>query len=330
MKILVTGADGLLGSNVVRLLVEEKHQVLAFVHHIRHAHQTLHGVVMERVLGDLLIEKEVVDAAKGCDMVIHIAASTSVWPSRSEIVNKVNINGTKNVIEACKQNHIKRLICVGSASSFGFGTKENPGVETNPYESGKYGVDYMDSKYKAMQLVLEEAKKGLPALVVCPTFMFGAYDSIPSSGAMIVAVYRGEVPGYSPGGKNYVFVKDVSRAIVNALTMGQIGECYILGHENLSYKDAFEKIANTIGVKAPTLPMPGFIIKSYGFMGGLFATLTKTRPKLSYPLARLACENHYFSSAKAIKELQLPQTPIEVGIKEAFDWLKDNGYLDKK
>jgi dihydroflavonol-4-reductase len=330
MRILVTGADGLLGSNVVRMLVEEKHQVVAFVHHIRHAHETLVGVVMERVLGDLLIENDVIEAAKGCDVIIHIAASTSVWPSRSEIVNKVNIDGTKNVIEACKKNHIKRLICVGSASSFGFGSKENPGVETNPYESGKYGVDYMDSKYKAMQLVLEEAKKGLPALVVCPTFMFGAYDSIPSSGAMIVAVYKGKVPGYSSGGKNYIFVKDVARAIVNALSMGRIGEAYILGHENLSYKEAFEKIAKTIGVKAPSFASPDFIIKAFGLFSEWWANISGKRPSVSYPLARLACENHYFSSAKAIKELQLPQTPIEVGIKEAFDWLKGNGYLDKK
>ncbi len=328
MKILVTGADGLLGSNTVRALLDKKHEIRIFVQPGRQQ-KTLEGLALERFEGDLLDQSEVIKAAQGCDAIIHIAANTSVWPSRSEIVNKVNIDGTINIIAAAKNANVKRLICVGTASSFTWGTKEKPGDETSPYASGIYGVDYMDSKYKATQIILEEVKKGLPAIVVCPTFMFGPYDSMPSSGAMIVAVYQKKVPGYSPGGKNYIYVKDVAAGIVNALTMGRIGECYIFGNENLSYKDAFEKISKTIGVKFSGRSIPGFVIKLYGFFCELFAKITGTKPTLSYPLARLSCDNHYFSSVKAVKELNLPQTPIEIGIKEAFDWLKENGYLDK-
>src|SRR4051812_45299430 len=99
MKILVTGADGLLGSNVVRILLEKGHSVRIFAQPFRQQ-KTLAGLNNERVEGDLLNPTEVINAAKNCDSIIHIAANTSVWPSRSEIVNKVNIDGTKNIIEA--------------------------------------------------------------------------------------------------------------------------------------------------------------------------------------------------------------------------------------
>ncbi|MFN8334963.1 MAG: NAD-dependent epimerase/dehydratase family protein [Cyclobacteriaceae bacterium] len=327
MKILVTGADGLLGSNLVRELLLRGHSIRAFVQPGRQQ-KTLEGLAIEKFPGNLLNPEEVGNAAAGCDAIIHCAASTAVWPIRSEIINKVNIEGTKNIIAAVYKNNIARLIYVGTANSFGFGSKELPGIEGNPYKSATYGLDYMDSKYKAMQVVLEEVKKNsLPAVIVNPTFMFGPYDSTPSSGAMIVALYKRKVPGFTKGGRNYLCAKDAAVAIANALTKGRIGECYILGNENLSYKEIFTKIANTVGVKPPSLAIPSFFAKLYGRIGSLTGNLTGNAPAISYPLARISADEHYYSPAKARKELDLPQTPVETGIRESFEWLKENGYL---
>jgi dihydroflavonol-4-reductase len=327
MKILVTGADGLLGSNLVRELLQRGHSVRAFVQPGRQQ-KTLEGLSIEKFSGNLLNREEVEKAAEGCNAIIHCAASTSVWPTRSEIVNTVNIEGTRNIIEAVKKNKVERLVYIGTANSFGFGTKDIPGVEGNPYKSDKYGLDYMDSKYKAQQLILKEVKENaLPAVIVNPTFMFGPYDSNPSSGAMIVALYKGKVPGYTSGGRNYVCAKDAAVAISNALTKGRVGECYILGNQNLSYKEAFGKIASTIGVKSPSLPIPSLFATLYGRIGSLIGTISGKAPAISYPLSRIACDEHYYSPAKAVKELELPQTPVEVGIKECFEWLRENGYL---
>jgi len=327
MKILVTGADGLLGSNLVRELLNRGHNIRAFVQPGRQQ-KTLEGLSLEKFPGNLLNTYEVIKSAEGCDAVIHCAASTSVWPTRSEIVNKVNIEGTKNIISAVHQNKIQRMIYVGTANSFGFGSKENPGVEGNSYKSAMYGLDYMDSKYKAQQVILNEVKENsLPAIIVNPTFMFGPYDSNPSSGAMIVALYKGKVPGYTSGGRNYICAKDTAVAIANALTKGRVGECYILGNQNLSYKEAFGKIAATIGVKPPSISIPSVFAKLYGRVGSLIGTVTGKTPAISYPLSRIACDEHYFSPAKAVRELELPQTPIETGIKECFEWLKENDYL---
>lgn len=330
MKILVTGADGLLGSNLVRELLTRGNEVCAFVEPGRQQ-KTLEGLNIEKALGNLLHTEEVIKAMAGCDAVIHCAASTSVWPTRSALVNRVNIEGTKNIVNAVYQNKINRLIYIGTANSFGFGSKDIPGIENNPYKSEKYGLDYMDSKYKTQQFILKEVKENkLPAIIVNPTFMFGPYDSNPSSGAMIVALYKGKVPGYTSGGRNYICAKDAAVAIANALTKGRVGECYILGNQNLSYQEAFNKIATTIGVNPPGIPIPSVFAKLYGGIGSVIGKITGKAPAISYPLSRIACDEHYYSAAKAIKELQLPQTPIDVGIKECFEWLKTNGYLENK
>ena len=330
MKILVTGADGFLGSNLVRVLINHGHDVRAFVQPGRQQ-KTLDGLNIERFNGDILNSEEVIKSAEGCDAVIHCAASTSMWPARSAIVNKINIDGTKNIIHAVLHNKVQRMIYVGTANSFGFGSKENTGVEDNPYKSYIYGLDYMDSKNKTQQMILKEAKENsLPAVIVNPTFMFGPYDSNPSSGAMIMALYNGKVPGYTCGGRNYIYVKDACVGIVNALTKGRIGECYILGNENLSYKEAFGKIASTIGVMPPSLYIPSLFAKLYGRAGTIIGNVSGQTPVISYPLACIAFDEHYFSAAKAVKELELPQTPVETGFIECFEWLKENGYLQIK
>jgi len=326
-KILVTGADGFLGSNLVRELLQRSYSIRAFVQKGRQQ-KTLAGLDIECLTGDILNEEDIFNAMEGCDAVIHTAASTSVWPSRSSIVNSVNINGTANVITAALHYKVSRLIYVGSANSFSFGSKQQPGVEDTPYKSEKYGLDYMDSKYKAQQLILKEVKEsGLNAVIVNPTFMLGPYDSNPSSGAIVLAIFNQKIPGYSIGGRNYICVKDTAAAIANALTMGRIGECYILGNQNLSYKEAFTRIAQIIGVPAPRFLLPSVFVKTYGIMGSVISKIGGRSPTVSYSMARIGCDEHYFSPAKAVAELGLSQTPIEVGIKECFEWLKENGYI---
>ncbi len=326
MRILVTGADGMLGSNLTRELLDRGHQVRAFLLPNSPA-KTLAGLDIEITYGNILKQQQLIDAAKNCEAIIHTAANTSIWPNRSEIVCKVNIDGTRNVIEAALQNKVKRMIYVGTANSFGFGSKANPGNEKNSYQSAKYGLDYMDSKYKAQQIILDAVqKKDLPALIVNPTFMWGPYDSKPGAGAMILAIYNRKVPAFAPGGRNYIYVKDVVTAIANALTKGNTGECYIAGNQNMDYKEAFTKIASVVGVKPPAVSIPGFVTKTYGWIGSTLSKVTGKAPTVSYPMAQISCDNHYFSGAKAVRELDMPQTDIEVAIEECFNWLKENKY----
>lgn len=326
-KILVTGADGLLGSNLVRTLISRNYDVRVLIQRDRSV-PSLDGLDIERVSGDVLDFTSLEKAAKGCKNIIHVAANTNVWPSRGEIYYKVNVEGTRNMIKAAQNNGVTRFVHIGSASSFGVGSKTKPGTENDPCVSAKYGMDYIDTKVKGQLVVLEAVKKeGFPAIVVNPTFMIGPYDSKPSSGAMIIAAAKGQVPGFTGGGRNWVHVKDVAEATANALTMGRIGEAYILGHENLTYKEAITQICEVVGTKPPRLTVPDFIIKGIGLAGTAIGNITGKAPKLTYPMAMVSCDEHYFSPAKAIKELALPQTGLKVAAREAYDWFRANGYL---
>lgn len=330
MKVLVTGPDGVLGSNLLRELLSKGYNVTALVEDGKKS-PTIDDLPIIRIGGNLLNEDEIIKATVGMDIVIHCAASTNMFPGRSEIVNKVNIGGTKNIIKGCKVNGIKRLIYCGTANSFASGTLNNLGTEKNEYAAWHYNLDYMDSKYKAQLLVLKAVKEDdLDAVVVNPTFMIGPYDSRPSSGTMVLSLYNGKVPGYTLGGKNFIAVKDVAVAITNAIIKGEKGECYILGNENLTYKSAFEKIAKTVGVSPLKRKVPTGVVKFMGRMMSFFATIFKFYPNLTKELAILSTETHFYSPQKAREELDLPETPIEIAIEECFQWFKENGYLDKK
>lgn len=325
MKTLITGPDGLLGSNIVRVFLEAGHEVRAFVLP-NSTSNTLEGLPIERFEGDLLSNASVEKAVEGCDYVVHAGANTSVWPARSKIVRDVNIIGTQNIIDACLKHKVKRLIHISSAASYAFGTKENPGNEENPFKGYLYGLDYIDSKYQAHQMV-EQAftERNLPVVIICPTFMFGPYDSKPSAGAMILAVYNRKIPGYTEGGKNFVHARDVAIATLNAIKQGELGESYIAGHTNLNYRELFALIGETLDVKPPTIAMPSSLMLFYGRLNSFLAKIFPFKPGVTKEVAKISVDGQYFTAQKAVRKLNMPQTPIKIAIREAFDWMQANG-----
>jgi len=328
MKIFVSGADGMLGSHVVRELLVRKYTICAFIQPGRNT-STLDGLAIERVNGDISDYKQLKNAVAGCDGLIHIAAVTGVWPSKDPIFKKINVDGVENIINAALTQNIKKIVHVGSASAFGYGSRDNPGTESSLFKSAKYGIDYITTKKQGQDLVLEAVKtRGLPAVVACPTFMFGPYDSKPSSGAMLLAVAKKQLTGYSRGGRNWVAAADVAKGICNAFEKGRIGECYIMGNKNLSYKDAFALIADATQVKQPGMLVPDFLVKFIGLCGSIYSAFTGKKPKISLPMARASCDGHYFSAAKAVAELDLPQTSLEIAIADTVSWFRENGYLE--
>jgi dihydroflavonol-4-reductase len=328
MKIFVTGADGMLGSHVVRKLLSRNYSVCVFIQPGRNT-LTLDGLDIETRTGDVSDYKQLENAVTGCEGIIHIAAVTGVWPAKDPIYKKINVDGVENIINAAITQNIKKIVHVGSASAFGFGSKDNPGTELSAFRSAKYGIDYITTKKQGQDLVLEAVKKkGLPAVVACPTFMFGPYDCKPSSGAMLLAVAKKQLSGYSGGGRNWVAASDVAEGICNALEKGRIGECYIMGNKNLSYKEAFTLIAKTTHIKPPRILVPDFLVKSIGLFGSIYSACTGKKPKINLPMARASCDGHYFSAAKAVAELDLPQTSLEKTITDTVSWFREHGYLE--
>lgn len=327
MKILVTGADGFVGSNLVRELLNRGHEIVAFVHHGQHPH-TIEDLPITFSHGDVLYPDTIHQAIQGCDGLVHSAAHLGVWPYRSKIQRKVNIDGTLNVMEAALEHGLKRIVFIGTANSYGYGDRQNPGDETRPYNSGHYGLGYMDTKREAQDLVLSMVKeKELPAVVVNPTFMFGPYADMSGARMMIEKILHKKLAGYTPGGRNYVAVKDVCVGIANALERGKIGECYLLGNHNMNYQEIFNAISEVVGVPPPKKAIPSFLVLAFGSIATVLARLKGTPPEISYRMCRISIDENFYSPEKARQELGLPQTPIKVAIQETYDWLRENGKL---
>ena len=324
-KVIVTGADGFLGSNIVRELLARGHEVLGFIQHGRSA-DTLKGFPVKLFYGDICKIEDLVPLFRDCDYIIHTAGLTSLWPKKSSSSWNVNYHAVKNLVMLARKYEIKRFIHIGTANSFGPGPLSNPGNENTPYTSGQYGVDYFDSKYKAQKYLIHQATTtNFPVIILNPTFMIGPYDSEFGSNKMILEIYNKNVPGYSKGGKNYVHVRDVATAAVNALSLGRLGECYIVGNQNLSYKVAFRMIADTLKVRPPKLPLPSYLTIAFGAYNLVLSKLIGKYPIVTVQMARVACADCYYSPEKAIEELKLPQTPIELAVSESYDWFKGRG-----
>lgn len=326
-KVFVTGADGLLGSNVVRCLLNEQYQVTVLLQSGSES-KTLDGLPIQRLYGDILDADSMTLAVKGHDILIHAAANTSVWPPKSQVVKDVNIIGTKNMVNAALLHSVKRFIHVGTANSFEKGSQESPSNELSPVGKESYGLDYIASKREAQEFVLSAiSEQGLPAVIVNPTFLIGPYDSKPSSGDLLLSLFSQKVPAAPSGAKNYVAAKDAAVAIVNAIKFGEEGECYILGNHNYNYREAFDIICSEIGVSAPKYQLPGWLLIFYGRCNSFLARYFRFHPKVTRELAVISTEDHCYSGEKARKELNMPCTPLDVAVRESFSWLKNNDYV---
>ncbi|WBO86582.1 NAD-dependent epimerase/dehydratase family protein [Hymenobacter yonginensis] len=325
--VLVTGANGFLGRHLVTELHRRGLPVRALVRPGTPPPFPAAWAVDYR-FADLTQPATLAGLADGCAAIVHAAALAQVNPARNLAVWAVNDGGTAAMLDLARQAGVARFVYVGTANVFGFGTLTDPGDETRPYAGAHYGLDYMDSKRAATDRVLRAvAEWQLPAVLVHPTFMLGPQDARPTSNALLLELYRGRVPGYPPGGKNYVHVHDVAVATINALIMGRIGESYILGNQNLSYRDAFRQLAGVLGVAPPRWPIPGGLARLYGAFAEMQARLTGRPGQLNAAMAAVANDGHYFSVQKARRELALPQTPIGQAAGEAFAWFKAHQYV---
>lgn len=327
--VFLTGANGFLGHNLTRQLIGSGYRVTAFILPGTSTQFLQPHPLLDIREGSLLSYPDVLAAMKDCDSIIHAGANTTVSPARDPMIYQVNVNGTRHVMEAALALKVRKMVHIASASIFGYGTLDRPGDENSPFSCGHFHMDYHGSKlaaYEELQQAVRE--RGLPAVTVCPTFMLGAYDAKPSSGAMLLALYQGKIPGYTSGGRNYIHVRDVVAGIVNALEYGRDGEAYIFGNRNLNYKDVFELMADVMHIDPPGLYVPDFAIKIFGAFNSAAAWLTDKAPTISYEMTRVACAGFYYSAQKAVDELDLPQTPLETAVADAMNWFLENGYIE--
>jgi dihydroflavonol-4-reductase len=328
MKILVTGGSGFLGSHVVRELLAQGYEVRVLKRKNSPSRTNLlEGLPVEIVEGDITNPEDVSNAVNGCEAVIHVAGHVSFWRQENETQNKINIEGTKNIVHACLKHSIKRLVHTSSVAAIGFEHYGNIGNEELTYNWGPLNINYNNSKQLAEEEVQKGVRQGLNAVIVNPAFIFGSGDLNFHGGAMIHQMARNKVGFYFDGGCCTCDVEDVAKAHVAALTKGKMGERYILGGKNYNWKDLLETMAKVLDVPPPKRKMPLPVLNTLAYLSELKSYLTGKKPTITPESIRISKIPCYYSSNKATRELGYQITPFEKTIEKTYRWYKENGYL---
>lgn len=326
MKVLVTGANGLLGSHIIRTLEKKGYNTVAFVRKGSNL-EALKSTSCEIAYGNITNPQQIEKALNNCDFVIHAAASTAQTSALEPFIQP-NINATKYLAEACQKRQIKRFVFVSTANCFGNGNKQNPGTENKPFLPWLKKSGYAYSKFLAQQYVLQQANSHqLNAVVVNPTFIIGENDTKPSSGKIFSHVLNKKIVFYPPGGKNFVSAEMAAQGVVGAMEKGKNGECYLLAGENLSYFEFFKMVKSIEKQKTILLPIPGFVLKFLGLISGFTGAVLKIPVSLNQTNSKMLCIENYYSATKAENELNFKIIPIQKSVEKTILWFKKHNYL---
>lgn len=322
---LVTGGTGFIGSAVVRRLLARGRRVRCLVE-ARAPRQNLDGLDVEIVVGDIL-DRAALDAAmRGCDVVYHLAAIYALWVPDEKVIYDVNVEGTKNVLWAALRAGVQKVVHTSSIAAVGV---QDGGVadEGSPFEDWNDSNAYIRSKYQSDLDARRFAAEGLPVVIVCPAFPFGERDVAPTpTGSFIIEALHGRVPGYTEGGFCAVDVDDVAECHVLAEERGRVGERYIAGAHNVTYAQFYEAVTRIAGLRPIRRKLPSAAVVGMAWGMEQVARVTQKKPRITLQAARYAMRRAWFSPAKAVRELGMPQTPLDTTIEKAVRWFRDHGY----
>ena len=326
MKVLVTGASGFIGGAVVRALVKAGIEVRVIA---RNGSDTrnLTDLPVEQVEGDLRNRGSLVRALQGCRQLYHIAAHYALWAKDPSIFYDINVAGTRNVLEAARDLGLERTVYCSTIGAIGLPPGGGVGTEMTPVSLDQMAGHYKRSKYLAEQEVLKLSREGLPVVIVNPSAPVGKGDVKPTpTGQVIVDFMKGWMPAYIETGMNLVDVDDVAAGHLLAMEKGRIGERYILGNKNLIVREVFEILSRLTGVNAPRIKLPRLAILPLAHLNEWMARFTDTPPRIPLEGIRMAKYKMHYDCSKAVRELGLPQTPVEVALEKAVKWFRSHGY----
>jgi len=298
MDALVTGGTGFVGANLVRELLADGRtvRVLARPESDRRA---LEGCRVEIAEGDLLDRDSLRAAVAGARRVYHVAADYRLWARDSRELYRANVDGTRHVLEAAVEAGAERIVYTSTVGALGIPRDGTPGDETTPVGLEDMVGPYKASKFLAERVADELAARGAPVVIVNPSAPVGPWDIKPTpTGQMIVDFLKGKMVGSLDTGLNIVHVRDVA-------------------------------LASFTGVRAPRFRVPYSVAWLAAFCMESAARVTGGAPEVALDAVRMARKRMYFSAAKAVRELGLPQTPAEDALRDAVTWFVERGYAPR-
>jgi dihydroflavonol-4-reductase len=323
--VLVTGASGFIGSAVCRHLVQRGFKVRA-LHRPASDLSGLQGLSVDRQAGDLFDPEGLARAADGARWVFHVAAVAEYWRQRPEQVIRGAVEGTRNVVRACVQAGVERLILTSSLAALGIPEHGELLTESNVFNLPVKRSPYGYAKRQAEIEALQAAGESLQVVIVNPSIVLGAGDVHQISGSLVIQAARGRTFLYTRGGTNIVHVDDVADGHLAAAERGRSGERYLLGGENLTYLQLFTLLAEVVGGRAPWLLIPDWVIRPAAFLIDLIRRVVPL--PLEGNQLRLSRQRLYCDTSKARQELGLTQTrSARQAIVEAFAWYRARGVV---
>jgi len=325
LKVLVTGATGFIGGNLVRALNARGYQIRALIRP-QSSTLTLENTGVEEAKGDVLDRESVARALEGCQAVFHCAALYTFWSKAPREIYQVNVEGTEVVLDEARKAGVERVVYTSTVSTIGV---PKGGVGTEELEPSPKDLigHYKRSKYLAEKEALRSASQGLPVVIVNPTAPVGPRDWKPTpTGGIIRDFLLGKLPVYINTGMNVVDVEDVALGHVLALEKGVSGQRYILGNQNMTLKEVLEILEAITGKRGPRLRVPIWLVMAAGAVDQLMeGGVLRRRPRIPLEGVRVARKPMYVSSAKAVRELGLPQSPVDEALEKAVSWFRDHG-----
>ena len=328
MNVLVTGATGFIGFHVAKLLIEKGFSVKALVRDENDA-PALKDLGVTPVKGDIRDFDACCNALKGCQHLYHLAADYRLWVPDPAVMYAINVRGTKNIMQAALMRSVEKVVytsTVGVLAARADGALSN---EESSADIRDMVGHYKKSKFLAEGEVRHYIGQGLPAVIVNPSTPIGPFDRKPTpTGKIIVDFVNGKVPAYLDTGLNFVDVEVVAAGHALAAEEGRVGQRYILGNRNITLRDFFGILARMTGKKAPAVRLPYVPVLMAAYVNEALSTwITGKHPAIPLTGVKMARKYMFFDCAKAVKELHLPQSPVERALEKALRWFEQNDYI---
>lgn len=327
MTVLVTGASGHVGGNLVRALLERGRRVRVMV---REDTRAVNGLDVERVSGDTRRPDLVRAAVDGCEVVYHCAAVISIDGDRGGVVSDTNVLGTRNVVRACLDAGVKRLVHFSSIHALEHRPHEQPVDETRPLrcDAMRRPPAYDRSKGMGEKEVRAGIEQGLDAVIVNPAAVMGPFDFKPSRmGRVLLDIYHRRLPTLVPGGFDWVDVRDVVASAMAAEEKGRTGERYLLAGAWRSVADIARIVQEVTGVRPPRLTTPLWLARVGVPFVVAWGRLARTEPLYTFESLNALQWNRETRHDKAARELGHTPRPLEETIRDAFAWFQGAGLL---
>jgi len=313
-SILVTGATGFIGSTLTRQLVEQGEEVRILrrdTSRFELLGQTTTRV--EHAIGDVTDPDSVLRAMQDIDAVYHAAAYLGFGGRQSrDRLYQVNVEGTAHVVNAALKAGVKRLVHTSSIAAIGRpDSQQTPIDETLDWKDAKANTAYAHSKHEAEMEIYRGIAEGLEAVIVNPSVVFGPGRPGENTSLLIDRVRQNRLPFLPAGGTNVVDVEDVAAGHIAAMRHGQTGERYLLGGENLTWRQIVETIAAAFGRTPPRFTLAPALLFGVAVASESLAFLTRTRPFITRAMARSASNFYTYSNDKAVEKLGFTCRPFE-------------------